>query len=112
MSNLAIMRKEHQTFLQELSKQIPLITYTATEKVIMNGEDAQLCQTTIEDTQKFDPEKMYTVSMPVIRDMKHYRRIKRAFKRHGGEGVLHYLKSLGVSKEKIAQINKMIKSLP
>ncbi len=79
----------------------------STYQKTLKGEDAILAGTLEIDGEKVDPEKDYVVQNNLFREVNHKLRMKKAFKKHGKKGVIHYCKKF-VKAEKQNELTNAI----
>lgn len=77
--------------LLQASTMLPEMSYTVKSHTDVTGEDLLLCDYKFEDGRDIIPEEIYKFDCPLILPVNHYKRLRKAFKRNGGQGVANYL---------------------
>lgn len=75
-------------YLQMLADNLPVVQYAYKDSVTMTGAELKL--TPYADKQEFEDEKEYEVPVPGYNIVNHFRRLCRAWKKNGIEGVKVY----------------------
>jgi hypothetical protein len=78
--------------LNEVAKGMPLVYEWHEGSGQWSGSDLNL--TPMGDKYKFDPDKLYTISMPYMQAVEHKQQLKDAYKRGGFEEVKKYHRSV------------------
>ena len=100
------MTKEVEKFIHKLAINLPAVKYAARDKRFVSGSDLILAGHDKED-KNIDPEGRYEIGIPFELPVNHERRLKRAYKRNGKEGLIHYLKPF-TQPDKLSGIIKII----
>lgn len=79
--------------LRGIASNLPPDTYIAHGDEVMTGDEMALSgyDEMPEFKGKFEKDKKYSVPVPVIVQVNHYRRLKRAYLRDGIKGVQNYI---------------------
>ncbi len=88
--------------LRIIAGQLPMVNQETCEKHRLTGAEV-LEETEIREFEgkPIDPKEVYIMPMPVLIAANHYRRLKKAWKRAGRDGVQHYMRR--IEKIKIEQ---------
>lgn len=95
------MNSTEQKKLRAIAAILPSEKYATVETVEISGEDLLLSGQSQVEGKEIDPKKTYLMRSPVYNEANHYRRMKRAFEKHGAAGISAYLRlfvSVDVSK--------------
>lgn len=87
------MHKVVLKHIDEIANLLPQVKYNAAvERQKITGVDVRLSGAKEIEGERVDPNKNYLINVPVIREVDHKQRMKRAYKRSGKVGVIHYLR--------------------
>jgi hypothetical protein len=81
-----------QRFIDGVCMQLPVDGYSVKDTCKVSGEDVLLSNTNEINGEEVDPEKEYLMNIPRYHSVNHKRRMKRAFKTNGLDGLISYLK--------------------
>ena len=86
------MSKETQELIRELASKLPVIRVQSHEIRKITGAEILSWDTITEvKGEPVNPTRIYDWNYPVIQNANHYRRIKRAFKKDGIDGMAAYV---------------------
>jgi hypothetical protein len=106
-------KKLEELLLRQLAGRIRPERYATQPRQKISGEDLLLSGHSEVDGQPIDPEETYLIRVPLILQVNHHRRLKRAMARSGVDGVIHYLIPKFVKaheEERLRQTFKKIRS--
>lgn len=78
--------------LNEVARTMPHVFEWHEGSVEWTGADLNL--TPMGDKHRFDPDKLYTISMPYMQAVEHKQQLKDAYKRGGMQEVKNYHRSV------------------
>lgn len=87
---------------------MPTRKYAVKDTVMVSGEDVLLAGTKEIAGNEVDPEKEYMMNIPRYHSINHKRCMKRAYLKHGADGLIHYLKKYTVS-EKADEMSETVR---
>jgi len=82
----------NQKKIRAIAKMLPTTSYATSEYQEISGEDLLLSGNKEVGGKPVESEKTYSMRVPVLNEENHYRRMKRAFRASGSEGIKRYLK--------------------
>ncbi len=86
------LTKEYNNYLMQIAMTLPLLKDQSCEKHLMKGSEILEWETITElDGKPIDPEKDYLYSFPLVVYVDHLKRLQKAWKRKGPDGVSDYL---------------------
>jgi len=85
------MKKNIEKVLKGLAGQLPKTSYNALEVSSIKGENVKLSGLELPQGMEIEEGKEYKFKVPVIIQSSHSRRIRRAYKSSGIEGVVKYV---------------------
>ncbi len=86
------LNKEYNNYLMQIAMKLPLLKDQSCEKHLMKGSEILEWETITElDGKSIDPEKDYLYSFPLVVYVDHLKRLQKAWKRKGPEGVSEYM---------------------
>lgn len=93
------LTKQEKKAIQELSKQLP--TEIEGASIVVKGQEiiddeTNHFETLDEIKGDIDPDKFYKVKGHNLYYVKHFRRLKKAYIKHGIKGINHYLRKYGL----------------
>lgn len=86
------MTATEQKKIRAIAGILPSQKYPTVETVEISGADLLLSGQTQVEGKEINPDKTYHMRSPVYNEANHYRRMKRAFEKHGADGISAYLK--------------------
>lgn len=86
------MKKLTALKLKELGQFLPEDHYVSKDSTKVLGKDLELWNLEGKTPEEIDSEKEYTMNIPCYCNVNHGRRIKRAYKANGREGIKAYIK--------------------
>lgn len=102
------MNKNTLKSITAIAENLAITMYTVKDRVEISGKDLLLGDTKEVEGEPVDPDKTYIMEMPMQIASNHKRRMKRAYKRGGVEGVINYLKPFTPS-EKHEELCRSVK---
>ncbi|MCK5614235.1 hypothetical protein KAR91_70875 [Candidatus Pacearchaeota archaeon] len=84
------MKKHQVKLIGIIAKALPGQSQASNINSIVSGEDAILAGTNEIEGKEVDPEKEYMIPNRLIMPVDHIKRIKRAFKSNGKNGIIEY----------------------
>lgn len=104
------LTNEEKRALQHLAQQLPVFLDNTHEKRIIAGSEILSWGTVAEiDGQPIDPDKKYVWNYPVQLYNNHYRRMKKAYLKHGTPGISKYLDSL-IAKKRVIELHNAMEA--
>lgn len=86
------MKHEIAKQLNEVARTMPRVFEWYLEPTIVEG--SWLMHSPIAERQRIEPDKMYTIDLPVLRALDHKQQLKDAYKRGGFAAVKEYHSSV------------------
>ena len=87
------MKKDVEKFINNIVDQLPIIfDYIITPNVEITGEDIHLSG--LDSTDVENSDRIYYISMPFYYPINHKRRLKKAFKSNGVDGMRNYINKI------------------
>lgn len=87
------LSKSDENLLRVFASDLPLVMNQTMEIHIYTGAEINEMEDG-ENAAKLDPEQLYPYNMPVQIARNHYRQLKRAWLKHGQDGLTAYLKGI------------------
>jgi hypothetical protein len=85
------LSKDDEKTLRDYANQLPLVWTNTLERHRMTGQELIEMGYVEQKGQKINPEEKYIYNSPVQIAANHYRRLKRAWLKHGAKGIATYL---------------------
>lgn len=86
------LNREYNDILIQIAMKLPIVKEHACEKHLVKGAEILEWETVTEiDGQPIDPDKDYLYSFPVVIYKDHLKRLQKAWKRKGPDGISEYL---------------------
>ena len=101
------MKKEQLKYIRIIANNLPNQGQVSNINSVVSGEDAILAGTTEIAGKEVEPGKEYIIGNHLIMAVDHIGRLKRAFKRHGKNGLIKYCKKFMKGKD-TSQLVKVI----
>lgn len=86
------MKKPQLKVIQIIANYLPVHGQASNINSIVSGEDAILAGTNEIEGKEVNPDKDYIIGNRLIMPVDHIKRIKRAFKSNGKNGIIEYCK--------------------
>lgn len=78
--------------IKDLAKALPESQYTTRETDRIKGSELLLTGVKEVDGEPVKPEEYYTMKNPVLHEVNHERRLRKAYTKYGLEGIRQYIK--------------------
>ena len=85
------MKNKTNLILIEVAKHIPKSSRVVYYPSSIIGSDLILSGTNTVEGCLVDPKRDYVMKAPVYYEINHYKRMKKAFKKNGRDGIVRYL---------------------